>query len=199
MASEGASLGLGMLLCTTYGCFFIEGMYLSFVHAPSGTGKTMLVEKLASESGMVLLALTPSSVLSKWSGESEKMIRSVFVTASTMQPAIVFIVSKNQLEYVHISDAGNVVSCQKHLLMTRNCLLTQDEVDALAGQRGAGDDASSRRLLTELLLQIAMAMEQDSLYVFACTNRIQVSAICQMAKLHHQILEEVGRPVVHTA
>ena len=53
----------------------------------------MLVEKLAAESGMVLLALTPSAVLSKWSGESEKMIKSVFATASTMQPAIVFIVS----------------------------------------------------------------------------------------------------------
>lgn len=47
-------------------------------------------------------------------------------------------------------------------------------MDALAGQRGSSDDASSRRLLTELLLQMAMATDQDTLYVFACTNRIQV-------------------------
>lgn len=58
----------------------------------------MLVEKLAAESGMVLLALTPSAVLSKWSGESEKMIRSVFATANTMQPAIVFIVRLREWE-----------------------------------------------------------------------------------------------------
>jgi hypothetical protein len=53
------------------------------------------------------------------------------------------------------------------------CLALQDEVDALAGQRSSSDDASSRRLLTELLLQMTRAAEQDALYVFACTNRIQ--------------------------
>ena len=64
---------------------------------------------------------------------------------------------------------------EKQLVNTiKRLLLTQDEVDALAGQRGSNDDASSRRLLTELLLQMAMAMEQDGLYIFACTNRIQV-------------------------
>ena len=64
---------------------------------------------------------------------------------------------------------------EKQLVNTiKRLLLTQDEVDALAGQRVSNDDASSRRLLTKLLLQMAVAMEQDSLYIFACTNRIQV-------------------------
>lgn len=53
--------------------------------------------------------------------------------------------------------------------------MLQDEVDALAGQRSAGDDAASRRLLTELLLQMTAAAAQEAIYVFACTNRIQVS------------------------
>ncbi len=48
-------------------------------------------------------------------------------------------------------------------------------MDALAGQRSAGDDAASRRLLTELLIQMTLASEQDQLFVFACTNRIKVS------------------------
>ena len=86
---------------------------MPLMHTPTGTGKTMLVEKLASESGMVLLALTPSSVLSKWSGESEKMIRSVFVTASTMQPAIVFIVGDNLTDSIHISECTYVQSGRK--------------------------------------------------------------------------------------
>lgn len=42
---------------------------------------------------MVMLALTPSACLSKWSGESEKTVRSLFAAASSMQPSIVFIVS----------------------------------------------------------------------------------------------------------
>lgn len=59
------------------------------------------------------------------------------------------------------------------LLPSLLLLAMQDEVDALAGQRSSSDDASSRRLLTELLLQMTRAAEQDALYVFACTNRIQ--------------------------
>ena len=47
---------------------------------------------MAAESKCMLLAVTPSTVLSKWSGESEKTIRDVFAAASAMQPSIVFIV-----------------------------------------------------------------------------------------------------------
>lgn len=35
----------------------------------------MLVEKLAAEAGTPLLCLSPSAVLSKWAGESEKSVR----------------------------------------------------------------------------------------------------------------------------
>ena len=42
-----------------------------------GTGKTLLVEKLAAESGLPLLCLAPSSVLSKWAGDSEKTLKKV--------------------------------------------------------------------------------------------------------------------------
>ena len=43
----------------------------------AGTGKTLLVEKLAAEGGLPLLALAPSSVLSKWAGDSEKTLKKV--------------------------------------------------------------------------------------------------------------------------
>eukprot|EP00955_Chlamydomonas_euryale_P095548 364943-Chlamydomonas_euryale.AAC.22 len=105
---------------------------------PPGTGKTMLVEKLASQCGITLLALSPSCILSKWAGESEKAVRSVFAAASAMQPSMIFI----------------------------------DEVDGMAAQRDAGDDAATRRLLTELLIQMTTVTSQD-VFVFACTNRIQ--------------------------
>ena len=52
-------------------------------------------------------------------------------------------------------------------------------MDALAGQRTSSDDAASRRLLTELLLQMTSATEQDGMYIFACTNRIQVHSVGQ--------------------
>ena len=42
-------------------------------------------------------------------------------------------------------------------------------------QRGGSDDPASRRLLTELLLQMSSAADMDpAVYIFAATNRIQV-------------------------
>ncbi|KAK9804344.1 hypothetical protein WJX72_008239 [[Myrmecia] bisecta] len=61
------------------------------LYGPPGTGKTLVVEKIAAEAGVPLLALSPSAILSKWSGESEKMLRDIFEVARRMQPAIIFI------------------------------------------------------------------------------------------------------------
>ncbi|KAG2452617.1 hypothetical protein HYH02_002854 [Chlamydomonas schloesseri] len=61
------------------------------LHGPPGTGKTMLVERIASETGAALLVLTPGAILSKWAGESEKQLRAVFTAAACMgRPCIVF-------------------------------------------------------------------------------------------------------------
>ncbi len=51
----------------------------------------MLVEKLAAEAGTPLLCISPSSILSKWAGASEKTLRAVFEVAAAQSPAIVFI------------------------------------------------------------------------------------------------------------
>ena len=61
------------------------------LHGPPGTGKTLLVEKLAAEAGLTLLALGPSSVLSKWSGESERALALAFDVARAMAPAALFL------------------------------------------------------------------------------------------------------------
>jgi SpoVK/Ycf46/Vps4 family AAA+-type ATPase len=52
----------------------------------------------------------------------------------------------------------------------------QDEVDSLGQSRGGNTDAGARRLLTELLIQFTRAVDDEGLYVFGATNRIQVGA-----------------------
>ncbi|KAL4444228.1 hypothetical protein ABPG75_011965 [Micractinium tetrahymenae] len=61
------------------------------LHGVPGTGKTLLVEKLAAEAGTPLLAVSPSAILSKWAGESEKTLRGVFEAAAALAPAIIFL------------------------------------------------------------------------------------------------------------
>jgi ATP-dependent 26S proteasome regulatory subunit len=57
----------------------------------------MLVEKVAAEAEFSLLSISPSMILSKWAGDSEKAVSRVFDLARTMQPSILFLVS------VHVS------------------------------------------------------------------------------------------------
>lgn len=59
------------------------------LHAPPG--KTLLVEKLAAEARVPLLAVSPSAILSKWAGESEKTLRGVFEAAAALSPSIIFL------------------------------------------------------------------------------------------------------------
>jgi SpoVK/Ycf46/Vps4 family AAA+-type ATPase len=49
---------------------------------PPGTGKTLLVRAAAHESGRRLVCVTPSAVLSKWAGDSEKSLRRLFEAAA---------------------------------------------------------------------------------------------------------------------
>lgn len=58
---------------------------------PLHSTQTLLIEKLASEAGLTLLSLSPSAVLSKWSGDAERALRLAFDVARDMAPAALFL------------------------------------------------------------------------------------------------------------
>jgi len=58
---------------------------------PPGTGKTMLGKAIASETNSTFFSISASSLTSKWVGEGEKMVRTLFAMANVKQPAIIFL------------------------------------------------------------------------------------------------------------
>mmetsp|Transcript_30381 Transcript_30381/g.60580 ORF Transcript_30381/g.60580 Transcript_30381/m.60580 type:complete len:625 (-) Transcript_30381:290-2164(-) len=60
------------------------------LYGSPGTGKTMLVRAAAHESQCILFACTASALTSKWHGEGEKLLRTLFAVASDAAPSILF-------------------------------------------------------------------------------------------------------------
>src|SRR6266571_2724990 len=60
------------------------------LYGPPGCGKTLLVKAIATENDMTFFNVSIADVLSKWVGESERIIKEIFRQAHEKKPSIVF-------------------------------------------------------------------------------------------------------------
>jgi len=61
------------------------------LHGPSGTGKTLLAKAIANETNANFYSLGGPEIMSKFYGESEERLRSIFHDADKNAPSIIFI------------------------------------------------------------------------------------------------------------
>uniref|UniRef100_A0A7S4FZZ8 AAA+ ATPase domain-containing protein n=1 Tax=Eutreptiella gymnastica TaxID=73025 RepID=A0A7S4FZZ8_9EUGL len=104
------------------------------LYGPPGTGKTFLAKAAASQCDCTFFSISSSNLMSKWLGESERLVRNLFEMARECAPAIVFVDEVDSLCSARDDSGGSDAT---HRVLT----------EFLAQMDGVGQDKGERVLV----------------------------------------------------
>jgi len=154
---------------------------------PPGCGKTMLAKAVATECEATFLSIDAASIMSKWLGESEKLVRELFRVARQKQPAIVFVDEVDSIASTRSQDeTGGERRVKTQVLKEMDGVSTKpDEKILVLGATNRPwdiDEAFRRRFEKRIYLPIPDADARREIFKIN-TKEIEVSQDFNLDKL----------------
>jgi ATP-dependent 26S proteasome regulatory subunit len=94
-----------------------------FLPVQPGTGKSYLAKAVATEADSTFFAVSSSDLVSKWQGESEKLVKQMFEMARDAKPSIVFI---DEIDSLCTARSADCTCMQTASPMKKNEYITQN-------------------------------------------------------------------------
>ena len=127
---------------------------------PPGTGKTLIAKAIATDSSSTFFSISASSLMSKWMGEGEKMVKALFAVARAKQPSVIFIDEVDSiLSQRREGEQEGTIRIKNEILVQMDGAAAADANERLlvvgATNRPAElDDAARRRLQKRLMIPL---------------------------------------------
>ncbi|VDN09624.1 unnamed protein product, partial [Dibothriocephalus latus] len=127
------------------------------LYGPPGTGKTLLAKAVATECKTTFFNISASTIVSKWRGDSEKLVRVLFELARFHAPSTIFLDELDSL----MSQRGSFGAGDS----------TGGGPGGCSSLGGSAEHEGSRRMKTELLIQMdGLAKSDDLVFLLAASN-----------------------------
>ncbi|XP_001946749.2 katanin p60 ATPase-containing subunit A-like 2 [Acyrthosiphon pisum] len=154
-------------LCTPWAAMLFYG--------PPGTGKTLLAKAVATECKTTFFNITPSTLVAKWRGDSEKLIKVMFEMAEQMSPSTIFIDELDTIASKRIDHEASRRLTSEILIHMDGLLRSEKRIFLLATSNHPWelDPAIFRRLEKRIFVDLPDVQARKDMFVYYLSEMLQ--------------------------